>query len=51
MENLVRKANMRFGQIDTVIANAAIMDKKGFFDFEENDIGELTEPIAVLKSQ
>ncbi|KAF2845833.1 NAD(P)-binding protein [Plenodomus tracheiphilus IPT5] len=46
MKTLFRETKIRFGQIDIVVANAGIMERKGFFDFEgeEDENGELEEP-------
>ncbi|KAF1919080.1 hypothetical protein BDU57DRAFT_128906 [Ampelomyces quisqualis] len=41
---LFRETKQRFGQIDIVIANAGLMESRGFFDFEEDGAGELKEP-------
>ncbi|CAO2653233.1 Nn.00g026440.m01.CDS01 [Neocucurbitaria sp. VM-36] len=44
MKGLFREAKARFGQVDIVVANAGLMESKGFFDFEEDENGELKEP-------
>lgn len=44
MRGLFRTTKEKFGQIDIVIANAGLMESKGFFDFEEDEGGELKEP-------
>jgi len=49
MKSLFREVKKRFGQIDTVIANAGIMESQGFYDFEEDDRGELKEPTEAYK--
>lgn len=41
---LFREAKNQFGQVDIVVANAGVMESKGFFDFEEDENGELKEP-------
>ena len=43
MRGLFRTAKSRFGQIDFVIANAGLMESKPFFEFEEDEKGELLE--------
>jgi len=43
MKALFRETKKRFGQVDVVVANAGLMESRGFFDFEENDEGELEE--------
>lgn len=45
MQSLFRQAKKTFGQVDIVIANAGLMESKGFFDFEgeEDENGELRE--------
>ncbi|KAJ4361957.1 hypothetical protein N0V83_010898 [Neocucurbitaria cava] len=43
MKSLFRETKAKFGQVDTVIANAGLMESKGFFDFEEDERGELKE--------
>ena len=49
MRALFRETQKRFGQVDVVIANAGLMESKGFFDFEEDDAGELKEPTEAYK--
>lgn len=44
MKALFRETKSKFGQVDIVVANAGLMESKGFFDFEEDDQGELKEP-------
>lgn len=46
MKALFRETKKKFGQVDIVIANAGMMESKGFFDFEgeEDESGELKEP-------
>ncbi|KAH6633546.1 hypothetical protein C7974DRAFT_452900 [Boeremia exigua] len=44
MRSLFRTTKKRFGQVDVVVANAGLMESKGFFDFEEDEGGELKEP-------
>ncbi|KAH8722494.1 hypothetical protein GQ44DRAFT_829017 [Phaeosphaeriaceae sp. PMI808] len=46
---LFRETKRRFGQIDIVIVNAGVMESKSFFDFEEDDEGELREPSEAYK--
>ena len=43
MRTLFREAKNRFGQVDIVVANAGMMESKDFFDFEEDEGGELLE--------
>ncbi|KAL1595354.1 hypothetical protein SLS59_008285 [Nothophoma quercina] len=43
MRSLFRATKEKFGQVDIVIANAGLMESKGFFDFEEDEKGELKE--------
>ena len=43
MRSLFREARNRFGQVDIVIANAGLMESTNFFDFEEDEKGELIE--------
>lgn len=49
MQALFRETKNRFDQIDIVIANAGLMESKGFFDLEEDDTGELKEPTEAYK--
>jgi NAD(P)-dependent dehydrogenase (short-subunit alcohol dehydrogenase family) len=49
MRGLFRTAKEKFGQIDIVIANAGLMESRGFFDFEEDETGELKEPEEAYK--
>lgn len=49
MRGLFRTAKEKFGQVDIVIANAGLMETKGFFDFEEDENGELEEPTEAYK--
>lgn len=51
MQSLFRETKRRFGQVDIVIANAGLMESKGFFDFEgeEDENGELVESSEVSK--
>ncbi|KAF1842985.1 NAD(P)-binding protein [Cucurbitaria berberidis CBS 394.84] len=44
MKGLFRETKAKFGQVDIVIANAGLMESKGFFDFDEDEHGELKEP-------
>lgn len=44
MRALFRATKKIFGQADIVVANAGLMESKGFFDFEEDESGELKEP-------
>lgn len=44
MRALFRATTTRFGQIDLVVANAGIMESRGFFEFEVDGQGELGEP-------
>ncbi|EAT80710.2 hypothetical protein SNOG_11666 [Parastagonospora nodorum SN15] len=46
---LFRETKNRFGQIDVVVANAGLMESKGFFEFEEDEAGELKEPVEAYK--
>jgi NAD(P)-dependent dehydrogenase (short-subunit alcohol dehydrogenase family) len=43
MKALFRDTKKQFGQVDIVVANAGLMESKGFFEFEEDDNGELKE--------
>ncbi|KAF1945748.1 NAD(P)-binding protein [Clathrospora elynae] len=43
MRSLFRETKRKFGQVDVVIANAGLMESKGFFDFEDDEGGELKE--------
>lgn len=45
MRALFREAKKKFGQVDIVVANAGMMESKGFFEFEEDENGELKEPV------
>ena len=49
MRSLFRATKEKFSQVDIVIANAGLMESKGFFDFEEDENGELTEPKEAYK--
>ena len=49
MLSLFKTAREKFGQIDIVIANAGLMESKGFFEFEEDENGELREPTEAYK--
>jgi NAD(P)-dependent dehydrogenase (short-subunit alcohol dehydrogenase family) len=49
MRTLFRETKKRFGQVDIVIANAGLMESKQFFDFEEDESGELKEPTEAYK--
>jgi NAD(P)-dependent dehydrogenase (short-subunit alcohol dehydrogenase family) len=49
IRSLFRTARERFGQIDIVIANAGLMESKGFFEFEDDENGELREPAEAYK--
>lgn len=44
MRALFRETKSRFGQVDVVVANAGLMESKGFYEFEEDEGGELKEP-------
>ncbi|KAJ4360988.1 uncharacterized protein N0V89_001557 [Didymosphaeria variabile] len=43
MRTLFREAKNKFGQVDIVVANAGMMESQNFFDFEEDEAGELLE--------
>ena len=43
MRSLFKTTKEKFGQIDIVIANAGMMESQDFFDFEEDEGGELKE--------
>jgi NAD(P)-dependent dehydrogenase (short-subunit alcohol dehydrogenase family) len=43
MRALFREAKKKYGQVDIVIANAGMMESRNFFDFEEDEGGELLE--------
>lgn len=47
MRSLFRETKKRFGQVDVVVANAGMMESKGFFEFEEDERGELVEDEGV----
>lgn len=49
MRSLFRTTREKFGQIDIVIANAGLMESKVFFEFEEDDNGELQEQTEAYK--
>lgn len=49
MRGLFRTTKEKFGQVDIVIANAGLMESKGFFDFDEDEAGELREPKEAYK--
>ncbi|KAF2634705.1 NAD(P)-binding protein [Massarina eburnea CBS 473.64] len=49
MQALFRETKERFGNVDVVIANAGLMESKGFFEFEEDDRGQLVEDIGSKK--
>jgi NAD(P)-dependent dehydrogenase (short-subunit alcohol dehydrogenase family) len=49
MKSLFRETKKKFGQVDIVVANAGIMESKGFFNFEEDEAGELKEPIEAYR--
>lgn len=49
MKRLFQKTKARFGRIDTVVANAGMMESRDFFDFEEDENGELKEPVEAYK--
>lgn len=49
MRGLFRTTREKFGQVDIVIANAGLMESRGFFDFEEDETGELREPEEAYK--
>jgi NAD(P)-dependent dehydrogenase (short-subunit alcohol dehydrogenase family) len=44
MLSLISQTKEKFGAVDFVIANAAIMETKHFFDMEVDENGELREP-------
>ena len=43
MANLFRTTREIFGQIDIVTADAGLMENRGFFEFDENENGEIEE--------
>lgn len=49
MRDLFRTTKERFSQVDIVIANAGLMESRGFFDFDEDENGELKEPTEAYK--
>ncbi|KAF1993632.1 NAD(P)-binding protein [Amniculicola lignicola CBS 123094] len=49
MKDLFQRAERVFGQVDIVIANAGMMESKGFFEFEEEDGGDLKEPVDAYR--
>lgn len=46
MKSLYRETKKRFGQVDIVVANAGLMESQGFYEFEEDENGELKEPFG-----
>lgn len=49
MRELFKATKSKFGQVDFVVANAGIMESTGFFEFEEDDNGELKEPAGAYR--
>ncbi|ORX99502.1 hypothetical protein BCR34DRAFT_495350 [Clohesyomyces aquaticus] len=49
MQSLYRETINKFGQVDIVIANAGMMESQGFYDFEEDENGELKEPTGAYR--
>ncbi|KAH7136147.1 hypothetical protein B0J11DRAFT_576691 [Dendryphion nanum] len=49
VKELFRKTRQQFGQVDIVIANAGMMESKEFYDLEEDEEGELKEPVEAYK--
>lgn len=49
MKALYRKTIEKFERVDIVIANAGMMESKGFFDFEMDESGDLKEPIEAYR--
>jgi NAD(P)-dependent dehydrogenase (short-subunit alcohol dehydrogenase family) len=51
MQHLFRETKHKFGRVDVVVANAGLMESKGFFDFsgEEDEQGELNEPFEAWR--
>lgn len=49
MRSLFRSTKEKFGRVDIVVANAGLMESKGFFDFNEDETGELEEPKEAYK--
>lgn len=49
MKSLFRATKDRFGQVDIVIANAGMMESEEFYNFQEDDNGELKEPVEAHK--
>ncbi|KAF2824723.1 NAD(P)-binding protein [Ophiobolus disseminans] len=49
MRSLFRETKRQFGQVDIVVANAGLMESKGFFHFDEDETGELKEPTEAHK--
>jgi NAD(P)-dependent dehydrogenase (short-subunit alcohol dehydrogenase family) len=43
MQLLFKLAREKFGPVQVVVANAGLMETKGFFDFEEDEQGDLRE--------
>ncbi|KAF2022396.1 NAD(P)-binding protein [Aaosphaeria arxii CBS 175.79] len=43
MKSLFRTTKQKFGQVDVVVANAGIMESREFYEFEEDENGELKE--------
>ncbi|KAF9741886.1 hypothetical protein PMIN06_008001 [Paraphaeosphaeria minitans] len=43
MRALFRESKKMYGQVDIVVANAGMMESSNFFDFEEDEGGELLE--------
>lgn len=49
MRALFRETKSRFGQVDIVVANAGLMESNGFYEFEEDENGELKEPLEAYR--
>jgi NAD(P)-dependent dehydrogenase (short-subunit alcohol dehydrogenase family) len=46
MQSLFRETKKKFGNIHVVVANAGMMESMGFFEFEEDERGELKESVG-----
>lgn len=49
MRSLFQSTKQKFRQVDIVIANAGLMESRDFFDFDEDESGELKEPTEAYR--